>query len=298
MKRHLRLADGQAWVLEAESGMAPWLEEMASIMGLTPNGSAEGSRIRVVEGDLRESRLAKTADEKPTRPPWKSGLWDGETLDLGLIRFKHQPLKREVVCEAAPTKAQHQRYTQMRLFVSVIYLRALERGGVPLHAGLVEREARGVVLAAPGNTGKSTCCRRIPYPWQAVCDDESLVVLNGGKYAVHPFPTWSEYVGNRSTPTWNTQRHTPLKAIFCLERGERDEAIPMGQAKGAVQIAGLAREEVLPPWMKMNPADKAAIRRKLFENACRLVSWVPVYRLRATLDGEFWKEIDRVLESL
>ena len=39
------------------------------------------------------------------------------------------------------------------------------------------------------------------------------------------------------------------------------------------------------------------VRARIFENACSLAASVPVYRLRLSLTGRFWENIEEVLHS-
>ncbi len=103
-----------------------------------------------------------------------------------------------------------------------IYLREQLFGGMPFHAGLVERDYMGFLISAPSGTGKSTSCRRIPPPWKPLCDDEVFIVKDSkGTYKVHPFPTWSEFFNGRKRHHLERfKRAVPLSAIFFLEQSK------------------------------------------------------------------------------
>ena len=63
------------------------------------------------------------------------------------------------------------------LRLSLIFAReAQARGGALIHGALAERNGHGVILAAPGGTGKTTASNRLPAPWRSLCDDATLVV--------------------------------------------------------------------------------------------------------------------------
>jgi SynChlorMet cassette protein ScmC len=177
-----------------------------------------------------------------------------------------------------------------------VYNKAIEQGGLPFHSALVQSGGKGVLLAGKGNIGKSTCARRIALPWQAVCDDETLVVRDtAGSYKAHPFPTWSDYLYKRREPTWDVQQSFPLSAIFFLQQAESDEAIPLGGAKAAVCINESATQVCRRNWRGLTYKEEAAFKKKVFENACLLAKAVPVFILHFSLKGKFWKEIEKVL---
>jgi hypothetical protein len=41
--------------------------------------------------------------------------------------------------------------------------------------------------------------------------------------------------------------------------------------------------------------EERAIKEKIFENACALAGTMPAFRLRVSLEGRFWEEMERVL---
>jgi SynChlorMet cassette protein ScmC len=184
----------------------------------------------------------------------------------------------------------------MRLSLYPIYERALNSGGLPFHAGVVERDGKGVLLAAPKNIGKSTCCRRIPRPWNALCDEETLIVQDAQRqYLAHPFPTWSDYLTRGSNRTWNVQRYIPLAAIFFLEQAEADKVIPLGQGEAAALMNQSAMQVCVRNWMNLDGEKMRAFRKKLFDNACELTWAIPIFKLRVSLTGRFWEEMEKVL---
>lgn len=184
----------------------------------------------------------------------------------------------------------------MRYSLYPIYQKAQDLGGLPFHAGLVESDGKGVLLAASRNIGKSTCCRRIPNPWDVLCDEEALVMrTDQEQYVAHPFPTWSDYLMKRSERTWDVQRYVPLSAIFFLERGETDEAIPIGQGEAAVQINNSVTQVLLRTHHYLDREEVKVSRKKLFDNGCDLAGAVPAFKLRVSLKGRFWEEIEEVL---
>jgi SynChlorMet cassette protein ScmC len=185
----------------------------------------------------------------------------------------------------------------MRFSLYPIYQQVQDSGGLPLHAGLVEHNGKGVLLAGPKNAGKSTCCRRLPKPWYPLCDEETLIVkVNQERYLAHPFPTWSEYLAKRSEQTWNVHSHVPISSIFFLEQAGFDEAIPLGQGEASVFINQLATQVCCRYWNNLGHEDLRTRKTKLFENVTELAEAVPAFRLRVSLKGRFWEEMEKVLQ--
>ncbi len=177
----------------------------------------------------------------------------------------------------------------------MIYRREQFFGGLPFHAGLIELDGNGILIAANGGIGKSTCCRRIPPPWRALGDDQSLIVRdNSGRYVVHPFPTWSEHLWKPSSKTWNVERYVNLSAIFFLERAEYDEVVPLERKRSLFMINEMAIQAAVVGIINMNKEEERLLRLRLFNNSCDLSRSVPAYILRASLHGQFWKEIEKV----
>ena len=178
-----------------------------------------------------------------------------------------------------------------------IFRHVLAAGGTPMHAALAEIHGKGVLIAGPEDTGNSTCCRRLPDYWRVLCDDQVLIVLTkNGRYMVHSLPTWSDHLGKNSLKSWKVERAVPLSAIFFLEQAERDEAVALQKQDQAILMVFEAAKEVWRPvWEKGGAKEKIKQSSDLFHNAAEIAGGMPAYRLRATLHGKFWTEMERVL---
>jgi SynChlorMet cassette protein ScmC len=213
------------------------------------------------------------------------------------LHLWYHPDLSDIICKVPPKLNHEHIIIAICQALYPVYIMTMNSGGLPLHSALIERNGMGIILAGPGEIGKSTCYSRIPVPWQPVCDDETLFVLNDKKqYLIHPFPTWSNCLSNGSgQKTWNVQRHIPLAAIFFLEQADRDEVEPMGQGQTAV---GLNRSavQILERYLRhVTPEEERKIRLKTIENACEFAQSIPAYTLRFTRTGAFWEEIERVV---
>jgi SynChlorMet cassette protein ScmC len=293
----LRLANGQEWHIVASAEVKPLIEKLTAIMQLRtcePNGYPKLIFIQ------RES------DEALEPPTWSKNVdileglprdgWNAR--NLGALKLWSHCIMPDVICETRPERNHDLDIIRMWLSLHPIYRRAQDSGGVPLHAALVVKDGIGVLLAAPGATGKSTCCRRLPLPWQALGDDETLIVKDSQKkYWAHPFPTWSHLLRKRSERAWNVQQYFPLSAIFFLEQGEDDVAIPIGQGEATILITQSARDVWQRSLRNLDREEERELRNALFDNACQLARAVPAFKLRVSLKGRFWEEIEKVLFS-
>jgi SynChlorMet cassette protein ScmC len=174
-------------------------------------------------------------------------------------------------CEVLFNKGARIEFLNMWLSLLPIYQQSIYRGGLPMHAGLVEVDGQGFALAASGDIGKSTCCRRLPDAWRPLCDDEMLVVLDKEKkYRAHPFPTWSDYLWQQSEKTWNVQCSVPLSGIFFLEKSETDEVEPVGEGEAAALMTDSAMQICEKFWRNKDKEDQKEFREQLFNNSCKM----------------------------
>ena len=202
----------------------------------------------------------------------------------------------DVICEISHEQGQEFSALSTRLFLYPVYQRAQDSGGLPFHAALIERNGIGVLLVAPADTGKSTCCLRLTAPWFALCDEETLIVRNKQKrYLAHPLPTWSDCRKERPKLTWNVQRYIPLSAIFFLEQAKSDEVVPIGQGQAEIFITLSTMYMWRRAWIIVEQDKKASLTKKVLENASELAKAVPAFILRVSLSGRFWEEMEKVL---
>jgi SynChlorMet cassette protein ScmC len=294
----LQLGNKQGWQLVPSKELRLELEELARIMRLkscAPNGYPKVFFIKSGKGSCQCGNTTpipgKNIREVFTGAGWKSH-------DLVEVRVWSRDNMPDIVCEIKnETGDSELNILRLRLSLYPIYKRAQEVGGLSFHAGLVEKDGKGILLAAPADTGKSTCCRRLPPPWKALCDEETLVLSNDAKhYLAHPFPTWSDYFRKRSERTWDVQRYIPVSAVFFLEQSEEDEVIPLGKAEAAVLAQQSAIQVFYRYWNNLHHEELKTLKKTLFNNACEFSRAIQAFRLRASLTGRFWERIDAVLQ--
>lgn len=292
----MRLANGQGWHLIATEGLGSWVDKLASIMQLrTYDGNGYPKLIfsrREKGKEWLEEPICCLDSNLPEKFP--STGW--KTRKSHAIQIWSHCDVPDIFCEIGDEESYELDILRMLLALHPIFESVQYSGGLLFHAALIERNGIGLLLAASGNTGKSTCCRRLPGLWNPVCDDETLVVRDDQKrYLVHPLPTWSDYLMKRSERTWNVEAHVPLAAIFFLEQAEADEVVPIGQGQAAILAYRSVTQVCHRNWMNLNREEVRAYRKKIFDNTSKLARAVPAFKLRVSLKGRFWEEIERVL---
>jgi SynChlorMet cassette protein ScmC len=280
---YLRLANGQGWNILFTEETRSLVERWASIMGMKKNGCSAFPKIILVRKNEEIPIVALPGEG------WK--IQNLERMRL----WSHQRIPH-VICEIGPED--HFDLDIIRTWMATypIYQRAMETGGLPFHACLAGQKGAGVLLAAPGGGGKSTCARRFPLPWKAMCDDEALIVRDSeGRYLVHPFPTWSNFFWRREDRTWNVQEYVSLSAVFFIKKAKKNGVIPMGRGEAAARIYQATEQVCIRNWRNFSPEEERGEKERLFTNACALSQNIPAFTLQVSLQGEFWKEIEKVI---
>lgn len=289
------LGPGHTWSFSAAPDAANWLRRLAGIFRLKANTRTKPRKMFfsrkawVCNGSLVQSA--------PGPAPFAKNLpcsgWDEKNLKT-LRFFTHKKSPATLVSLGIPITRDLD-IIRMWQALYPVYERILALGGMPVHAALVEREGKAMILAAPGGTGKSTCARRIPRPWRALADDEVMLVKHTRRFEAHPFPTWSEYLHKRSKKTWDISKKTRLCAVFFLRQAARDRAEPLGPGQAAAFLTLSAAQVMNRIWMRFDDREKRKMRETIFTNACRIASSIPSFVLHVSRKGRFWEEIENVL---
>ena len=217
------------------------------------------------------------------------------------MRFWSNPETQDIICDIGKKEENYElEFIKMNQALYPIYKRAGRAGGLPLHSALIERGGSGLLLVASGGVGKSTCCRRIPYPWRPLCDDEVLILLDKDKtYKAYPFPTWSDYIWRRSQKTWNVGEAVGVSAIFFLERFDKDEIITIEQGRAAALISTSAQQGLFRNRQGVDIRRQIVFRKIFFQNACSLARAIPAFILRVSPNnGKFWENMEEALCSI
>jgi SynChlorMet cassette protein ScmC len=183
--------------------------------------------------------------------------------------------------------------------LSLIFaLQAQACGGVLIHGALAERDGIGVILAAPGGTGKTTASNRLPAPWRSLCDDTTLVVRDPqGNCWAHPWPTWSRFLWGGSGGSWDVQNAVPLKGIFFLARAAEDRVERVGPGHAVSLLVECARQVSTFMAPGLSKEEVRAMHLERFNNLCALARVIPTHVLHISLTGAFWQEIEQALEG-
>lgn len=284
----IKLASDEIWQFISTSETEEWVDKLHIIMGLDEATGVDGHKIAFLKNITNEGI---PNDGNITRN--SNGI---HMLNTGPLRIYRCQNTSHVICEIGNTDFPEVEIFKMAQAVLPLYMRTLSQGGLPLHAALIERNGTGIAIAAPGGTGKSTCARRIPRPWQALCDDEQLIVRDKrGAYHAHPFPTWSRCNVQKPGETWNIQTHVPISAIFFLKKSQKDEVNSLSFSQSAPLIYKLSLPVFDRVLESIDPDEYVKIKKFIFENACDIAKDIPAFILEASLEGKFWETIDRAL---
>jgi hypothetical protein len=274
----LVLADGSRW------GIAAGNEEAISIV------SQLGCimQLRMCSGVMEPSnhgnlhRLLVQIDENTSVSDWYFPL---ASKNDGVV-----------VCVLRPSEFWGGPYVNLVRLSLILAHEAQARGGVLIHGALAERDGIGVILAAPGGTGKTTASNRLPVPWCSLCDDTTLVVRNPqGDYWAHPWPTWSRFLDGEPGGTWDVQKAVPVKGIFFLVQAGKDRVDRVAPAQ-AVGLLGQSVEQVSAFMASgLCKEELRSLHLEQFNNLCTLAQVVPTHTLRISLTGTFWQEIEQTL---
>ncbi len=291
------LADGSHWRFIADEGAKDWLAELALIGGFetAPSQPTHWIHFSTVP-DLKTEQLPKQAStESPARSSWQvythggiHRIWRHRTQPKAHIQLVQRFLDHREI-----------RYINMASALREIHRHGLVNGGSPLHGALAALDGRGTIICAAGGVGKSTCCRRLPAPWEPLCDDQSLVIKDAhGNLAAHPLPTWSEYLFGDRKQTWRLGRSVALKAVFFLEASPHDEVAPIaGAADRTVKLLEAAQQVWAAPWARLEVTEKRQQAHQLLDNLSAASRQLPAFHLRATLEGTFWQGMATALDG-
>jgi hypothetical protein len=202
------------------------------------------------------------------------------------------------VCVWRPCNHSDGLYIQLMQLSLVIARDVQARGGVLIHGALAERDGIGVILAAPGGTGKTTASNRLPTPWRSLCDDTTLVVRDPqGNYWAHPWPTWSRFLDGGSGGTWDVQIAVPVKGIFFLAQAVEDRVERVGPGHAVSLLVECAEQTSQLMARGLSKEETRALHLERFNNLCALARVIPAHVLHISLTGAFWQEIEQALEG-
>ena len=128
----------------------------------------------------------------------------------------------------------------------------------------------------------------IPYLYLVLAGEQGI-------YRAHPMPTWSEFLKGSSEKVWYVDNSYSLSATFFLQQDELDEVVPVPKWQASACIYKSAIESGQIGYHGMAKEDQLQYKERLFDNAYKLARLVPSYNLKMSLNGSFWKEIEKVI---
>ena len=299
----LRLASGQEWYLTATNDTLSWLQKLASSMRLSLCDKSEVPNLIFVRSSSFEKLGSPPLEyiDNFISPALPDRGWIHHFIGEkdSFFQFWTHPDSLHFICDIGAEGGHYKDISMSWRTLLLIYEHEIMSGGIPVHTAFIGCDKAGVILPAEGNTGKSTCCFRVPSPWRCMCDDEALIVADRyGNYMAHPFPTWSEFFSNEFQKSWDVQQYLSLRAIFFLEQSSIDVATKINYGQAAVLITKLSAPILTHNWRSMDKDKRNVHKQKLIDNAFKIAKSVPAFKLKFTKDGQFWKEIEKTLEKI
>ncbi len=288
----IQLGNGNNWCLTGYKDNVKYADILAEIMNLKECPLNEYSKIVFFNSSnshqLNEKNIEKVLPDLTDE--WK-------VYDYSSFRIWHSLQYGNIIIEyVSQEPSKDDKYNSMWTLLSFVFLRCLKTGGLPTHSGLAEYEGKGILFIASGGTGKSTACRRLPYPWKVLCDDENLIMPNkDGKFRVHPFPTWSDYLWERGRNKYDINQFVPLSAVFFLERSDKDEVEQLPKDVSSLYMTGTAYQVLAKILRKMGKDEQTTTMSQIFNNAFDVSRSIPSYKLKISLTGKFWKKVEEVI---
>lgn len=202
----------------------------------------------------------------------------------------------DVVCILSPSADWGGPFVNLTRLSLIIAREAQARGGLLLHGALAERNGSGLILAAPGGTGKTTASNRLVAPWRSHCDDTTLVVRDSnGMFWAHPWPTWSRFLYGGAGGVWAVEDAFPLQAVFVLHQALLDQAERVGTGRAIALLLECAGQAAQFMPLGLKTTDLRCLYGERFDNLTDLTRKIPVALLHLSLTGSFWREMTRML---
>ena len=283
----LTLSDGITWGFSATQEIFPWLKKLAEIMQLKI-GTAE-------DVDRKILFLTHYEENEPNYENFSNANWNVLRQGSAYRIWSHNSAN-EVFVELNRNFLEHDEICVINMWSSLkqLYKYYVLNCSAPIHATFAELNGKGIIIAASGGTGKSTCYNRLPSYWNPCSDDNALILkMDDCGYRIHPMPTWSDHLWGTKNSTFNTSFSVPLCGIFFLEQSSEDRVDVLPKSESVRKLYISLNEIWETYWHKVEKKEKVKMTKLLFGTAFDIVKEVPCYTLRATLHGKFWLEIEK-----
>lgn len=153
---------------------------------------------------------------------------------------------------------------QIPLLELLVCWQLAERGGACLHSSAVALGDSGCLFAGVADSGKTTIATLLQDVGGTILSDDRVgVTSEGGGFVIHGTP-W------HGTPALSEPLCAPLRAIFLIEHGERNEAREIRGAKACAELLAVA----CPPYFSHE------LMERTVATCAAITEAVQCYRLR------------------
>lgn len=258
---------------------------------------ADGFGLQITAGDAKAipvvELLARAMMLKPGKAEYILLVFTGKTEELFSMKGN------KITCRIPTAFNQDDlvfKATQISLVIAHI---VQKRGGILVHGGLAEFQGHGIILAAPGGTGKTTASNRLPSPWHSLSDDAVLIVRTADKrYWGHGWPTWSSFYSEGPGGSWNTEQGVPLKALYFLFQSQNNALEELNASQAAAMLIESVEQANMIFNRHIPPEGIREIHLEQFAIVCAATTCLPAHRLVLSLTGNFWTLIEESLERI
>jgi MoaA/NifB/PqqE/SkfB family radical SAM enzyme len=145
-----------------------------------------------------------------------------------------------------------------------------DRQGCYLHAAGININGHGLLFSGHSGAGKSTMLKFLKEHGEILCDDRIIIRRGADGFRIHG--TW-----HHGTLSYVSPNSAPLRAIMFLEQADTNELIRTSNKQEQLSkvLSHVVKPLVLEDWWA-----------KTIDLAGRIVSEVPIYRLRFDQSGE------------
>ena len=181
----------------------------------------------------------------------------------------------------------------LKLLLLPLIDHAIANNGLLIHAGLIAKDDCGVLLAGPGDIGKSTASRRAKAPWRMLGDDTALIYQKNNSFFVQPIPTWSELYSGNWHLNWPLQC-AKLKSIFFLTQNKKTifSALPLNTAITYLYECTTQVYFHYFRYQDISTSDERDKKIKLFDNAIEIAKNIPCQLLQLPKNSRYWEKIN------
>ena len=200
------------------------------------------------------------------------------------------------ICEMGPVSSSRGMGLQLLRLGKLMAYGCEQNGGLWVHGALVEMNGTGVIMAGPGGVGKTTAAGRLPRPWRILSDDMCLIAKSpASEYWAHPWPTWSRIRQGDLNGSWDVQEAVRVGLICMLSQNEQDQLESVSYHQAVSELMDVSNQTRVYLSSEMDEIAARGANLKCFQNAVNIAKIVPTYRLKVSLAGKFWEEIEKAV---